>query len=148
MERTIEDLEQELKSEHDLHLRALADFDNYRRRIDRERSHFGKEALREFMIQLLDAVDDLDRLLAFAGDESSPFIDGVRAVHRKLLTLLEREGVRPFESVGQPFDPALHEVVATAPAGDQPLGTVVQEVRRGYRWNGDLLRAARVVVTA
>jgi len=148
MERTIEDLERELKTEHDLHLRALADFDNFRRRINRDREEIGKEGLREFMRSLLDAVDDLERLLDFAGDKSSPVIDAVRAVHRKVLDLLAKEGVHPIESVGKPFDPALHEVVMTAPAGEKPIGTIVQEVRRGYVWNAELLRSAQVVVAA
>jgi len=148
MERTVENLEQELKTEHDLYLRSLADFENYRRRIDRERSHFGKEALRDFLLSLLDAIDDLERLLNFVADESSPFIDGVRAVQRKLMNLLEREGVRPFESVGKPFDPSIHEAVSTAAADENTLGNVVQEVRRGYRWKDDVLRPARVVVAA
>ncbi|HYR43805.1 MAG TPA: nucleotide exchange factor GrpE, partial [Terriglobia bacterium] len=66
MERTVEILEQELKTEHDLYLRALADFENYRRRTDRERAQFGKEALRRFILPLLDVIDDLERLLNFA----------------------------------------------------------------------------------
>src|SRR5262245_37555415 len=148
MERTIESLEQELKTEHDLHLRALADFENYRRRVHREREHIGKETLAEFMRSLLDVVDDLERLLDFVGDETAPVIDAVRAVYRKIMDLLAREVVRPMEAVGKPFDPALHEVVATAPAGDKSLGTVVQEVRRGYTWDGDVLRTAQVVVAA
>jgi len=148
VERTLEDVEQELKTERDLHLRALADFDNFRRRVSRERDHIGKEALREFLHSLLDVVDDLERLLEFAGDETSPVIDAVRAVYRKLLDLFAKEGVRPMESVGRPFDPALHEVVATAAAGEKNLGTIVQEVRRGYLWNGELLRTAQVVVAA
>src|SRR5262245_56905346 len=145
-EKTIAALEQDLKSEHDLYLRALADFDNYRRRIDRERAQFGTEALRNFMIGLLDVVDDLERFLSSAEDERGPFLEGSRVVHQKLLTLLEKEGVRPFESSGKPFDPTLHEVTATIPAKDTAHGTIVQEVRRGYKFKDDLLRPARVVV--
>jgi molecular chaperone GrpE len=148
MERTIENLEQELKTEHDLHLRALADFENYRRRINREREQIGKEALGEFLSSLLDVVDDLERLLEFVGDETSPVIDPVRAVYRKTMNLLTREGVRPLEAVGKPFDPALHEVVGTAPAGENNVDTIVEEVRRGYTWKGDVLRTAQVVVAA
>src|SRR5262245_3282735 len=144
-EKTIETLEQDLKTEHGLYLRALADFDNYRRRIDRERNKFGTEALRDFMSELLDVVDDLERFLNFV-EETSPFIDGVRFVHQKLLSLLEKEGVRPFESVGKPFDPSLHEVVTTVPAEDTTEGTIVQEARRGYKFRDDILRPARVVV--
>jgi len=146
MERTIENLEQELRSEHDLYLRALADFDNYRRRIDRDRDHLGKEALRRFLLPLLDVVDDLERFLNLAQTEDSPFINGIRAVHEKFLRVLEAENVRPFESVGKPFDPTQHEAVGTVPANAHPPETVVQDVRRGYRWGDDLLRSARVVV--
>jgi len=146
MEPTIENLEQELKSEHDLYLRALADFDNYRRRTDRERAQFGREALRRFILPLLDVIDDLERLLTFAETETSPFVDRIRGVHRKLLKLLEVEGIRPFQSIGKPFEPALHEAVATEPAGEHPPGAIVQEVRRGYSWDDEVLRTASVVV--
>jgi molecular chaperone GrpE len=145
-EKTIEALEQDLKSEHGLHLRALADFDNYRRRIERERFQFGTEMLRSFLVGLLDVMDDLERFLDFVGEETSPFIDGIRVVYQKLISLLESVDVRPFESYGKPFDPSLHEVAGTQPAADKMEGTVVQEVRRGYRFKNDLLRPARVVV--
>jgi len=145
-EKTIETLEQDLKTEHGMYLRALADFDNYRRRIDRERAKLGTEVLRDFMRELLDVVDDLERFLNFVGEETSAFIDGVRFVHQKLLGLLEKEGVRPFKSVGKAFDPSLHEVVSTVPAEDTPEGTIVQEARRGYKFKDDILRPARVVV--
>jgi molecular chaperone GrpE len=149
MERTIESLEHELKSEHDLYLRALADFDNYRRRIDRERAQLGREALRRFILQLLDVVDDFERFLNIVESETSPFVNGMRVVHGKFLRVLEAEGVRPFHSVGKPFDPSRHEAAGTAPAGEYPPGTVVEEIRRGYRWGAsenELLRTARVVV--
>ena len=147
-EKTIEDLEQDLKSEHGLYLRALADFDNYRRRIDRERAQFGTESLRRFIVPLLDVVDDLERLLKSADEQANPFVDGARVVHQKLLSLLEKEGVRPFKAVGKQFDPALHEVAATSPADDQEQGAIVQELRPGYKFKDDLLRPARVVVAA
>ena len=147
MERTIENLEQELKSEHNLYLRALADFENYRRRIDRERALLGKESLRQFILPFLDIIDDLERFLKSVENENSPFIKGMRVAHGKFMKLLESQGVRPFQSVGERFDPALHEAVGTAAASDEyPEGTVVEEVRRGYRWGDDLLRSARVVV--
>jgi len=148
-EKTIETLEHDLKTEHALYLRALADFDNYRRRMDRERGELGQEAVREFMAGLLDVIDDLERFLESVGEEASQFIDGVRVVRQKLLALLERQGAHPFQSVGEPFDPKLHEVAATVPSSDKaPLGTVVRELRRGYKFRDDLLRPARVVVAA
>src|SRR5258708_7856369 len=99
MERTLENLEQELKTEHDLYLRALADFENYRRRTDRDRAHFGREGLRRFILPLLDIIDDLERLLNFADTQASPFTDQIRDVYQKLLKLLDIEGIRPFQSV-------------------------------------------------
>src|SRR4030095_6095494 len=78
MEPTIENLEQELRSEHDLYLRALADFENYRRRIEREREHLGKEALRRFLLPLLDVLDDFERFLNSVENDTSPFIDVMR----------------------------------------------------------------------
>src|SRR5262245_37693124 len=147
-EKTIETLERDLKSEHNLHLRALADFDNYRRRIERDRAQFGTELLRNFLASLLDVVDDLERFLNVVAEETSPFIDGIRVVHQKLLDLLEKEGVRPFETVGQPFDPSLHEIAGVQPVEGKPQGTIIQEVRRGYKFRDDLLRPARVIVAA
>ena len=80
MERTVEALEEELRSEHDLYLRALADFDNFRRRVDRERAHLGTEALRKFLLPLLDVIDDLERSLKAAETEKSPrFLQSARA---------------------------------------------------------------------
>jgi len=146
MERTVETLENELKSEHNLYLRALADFENYRRRIDRERAHLGKEALREFILPLLEVMDDLERFLKTVEKETSPFISGMRVMHGKFLKVLDAQGVRPFQSVGKNFDPSLHEAVGTAPAEMHPQGTVVEDLRRGYQWGDDLLRSARVVV--
>ena len=97
---------------------------------------------------MLDVVDDLERLLKSADEQANPFVDGARVVHQKLLSLLEKEGVRPFKAVGKQFDPALHEVAATSPADDQEQGAIVQELRPGYKFKDDLLRPARVVVAA
>ena len=146
MERTVENLEQELKTEHDLYLRALADFENYRRRIDRAREQLGKEGLRKFLLPLLDVIDDFERFLKAVENESSPFINGMRVVHSKLMQVLESEGVLPFKSISERFDPFMHEAVATATAGEYPLSTIVEEVRRGYKWGDEVLRTARVVV--
>ena len=146
MERTIENLEHEVKTEHDLYLRALADFENYRRRTDRERAYFGREALRRFVLPLLDIIDDLERLLNFAATSSSPLAEQIADLHKKLLKLLEVEGIRPFDSVGEPFDPARHEAVGTHPGSADTQGRVVHEVRRGYVWHDEILRTARVVV--
>ena len=147
MERTVEALEQELKSEHHLYLRALADFDNFRRRIDRERANLGKEALRNFLVPLLDVIDDLERSLKAAETEKSPLVDGVRAVRDKFLRVLDAEGVRPFQSVGQPFDPAKHEAMAQVESVEHPPNVVMNEIHRGYMFRDRLLRPTLVSVS-
>ncbi|HEX4999711.1 MAG TPA: nucleotide exchange factor GrpE [Terriglobia bacterium] len=146
MPKQVESLEEELRIEHDLYLRALADFANYRRRMERAQTEFGILARRELIIPLLDIVDDFERALGAEGAGENSFLEGMRAVHKKLTALLEKEGIHAFESVGEPFDPARHEATASAPAVDQAPGTVVQEIRRGYRQGDDVLRPARVIV--
>jgi molecular chaperone GrpE len=146
MPKEVESLEQELRAEHDLYLRALADFDNYRRRVERTQSELGTLAKRPFILSLLDVVDDFERALGTEMDTDDPFVAGMHSVYQKLITILEKEDVHSFDSVGKPFDPALQEATATIAADEQPPDTVVAEVRRGYLWGEDLLRTARVIV--
>jgi molecular chaperone GrpE len=142
----IERLKEEVRREHDMYLRALADFDNYRRRVDRERGSAARSGKREIILSLLELLDSFDRALQHMGDPVSAVSEGVHAIHRKLLALLEAQGVAPFESVGQPFDPSLHEAVSSVESDQYEPGVVADEVRRGYRWGDALLRAARVRV--
>ena len=97
------------------------------------------------MRDLLPVVDDFDRALA-AAPAGDPMRRGVELIHRRLLDTLKARGVDPFDSVGQIFDPAWHEGVATEPAAGRPDGLIVAELRRGYRMNGKLLRPAQVKV--
>ena len=142
----IERLREDLSAERDRTLRALADFKNYRRRIERDGNRIAEEGKRGMLLSLLDIIDDLEKALHSANDTRSPFVKGVRIIYQKLLTLLETYGVLPFNSVGTPFNHDLHEAVAmTKHKGSEP-GTVVDELRRGYLWNDELLRAAQVRV--
>ncbi|MCS6806429.1 MAG: nucleotide exchange factor GrpE [Acidobacteriota bacterium] len=140
-------LEQELEATRDQLLRTLADFDNYRRRMEREmdsRGHLGK---REVIIGLLNVMDSFDQAAAWACADQQ-VAQGIQAIHRQLLALLESHGVRPFDSVGQLFDPAWHEAVGrldAREAGVEP-GVIVKEFQKGYRWHDKLLRPARVQV--
>jgi len=130
----------------DRHLRLLAEFDNYRRRTAKEHAAARREGRRAALLPLLPVLDSLERALA-TGSTDRDFYDGVAATHRLFLAALREAGAEPIESVGQPFDPNLHEAVASVPAdGEVAPGTVVREVRRGW-WLGDeLLRPAQVVV--
>ena len=95
---------------------------------------------------MLDVLDGFDRALQHAGKDQSSLFDGLQAIHRKLLAILQAQGIAPFDSVGQTFDPALHEAIAAVAANGHPSGTIVEDVQRGYRWGDEVLRPARVRV--
>jgi molecular chaperone GrpE len=143
----IERLQEGISVERERTLRTLADFKNYRRRIEREGNKIAEEGNREIILPLLDILDDLEKALRFARDEENLSLKGVRIFYQKFLTLLETHGVLPFQSVGMPFDHNLHEAVAMTTAGGGTPGTVVDELRRGYLWHNELLRHAQVRVT-
>jgi molecular chaperone GrpE len=142
----VERLQSEVRREHDMYLRALADFENYRRRMERELAGAGRGGKRDVIVSLLDVLDTFDNALAHIETVPSALAEGVQAIHRKLLSSMERHGVIPFESVGHVFDPRFHEAVGSVPSEQHAPGTVVDEVRRGYVWGDELLRPARVRV--
>jgi molecular chaperone GrpE len=142
----VERLKEELAREHDMYLRALADYDNYRRRIERERATAARSGKREIILQLLEVLDGFDRALQHVDDAPSSVSEGLQLLHRKLLGLLEAQGVTPLQSLGETFNPELHDAIGTVKSEDVEPGTVADEVQRGYRWGDDLLRPARVRV--
>ena len=140
----------ELGELRDLYLRTLADFDNYRKRVDRERDEIGRAGKKDLLLGVLNIVDSFERAVASASapdDERDPFRAGVLAIYRQMQRLLDQNGVERFESIGQPFDPERHEAVGTVAARDSAEpGSVAEEERPGYLWHGRLLRPARVFV--
>ena len=142
----LEQLQEQLREAGDRHLRALADFKNYRRHAERESHNLVKAGKREILLPLLVVVDDVERSLQWTSDEARPLADGVRLIHQELLALLAKEGVRPFDSVGRRFTHELHEAVGVAKSAGVAPGSIVDEVRRGYMWNDELLRPAQVRV--
>jgi molecular chaperone GrpE len=146
-------LQRERDDLYDRLLRASAEFDNYRKRVERERRDLIDAAAADIVRDLLPVVDDFDRALAAPGAPSpNPSANndalrrGVELIHRRLLDVLRARGVEPFDSIGQIFDPVWHEAVATEPVGSHQDGEIVAELRRGYRLNGKLLRPAQVKV--
>ena len=129
-------------------LRLTAEFDNYRKRIDRERREATERAAEGVLGDLLPILDDLERALnADTADASADsYRRGVELIHKQILDLLTRRGVKPIETVGQPFDPNLHQSVASEAVPGVPDGEIVEEFRRGYRLGDRLLRAAMVKV--
>ena len=142
----IERLEQELSREHDLHLRALADFDNYRKRVQRERDSAAQAGKRQLVLALLDVMDDFERALAYANTAPESILTGARVIHKRLMDLLQAQGVVPYTSAAQPFDPALHEAVEVINTDQAMPGVVLNELSHGYRWGDEVLRPARVRV--
>jgi len=150
----IEFLERELdetraKAEEHLYnwQRSAADFANYKRRTDEERSMAGQFGNAILIGKFLTVLDDFDRALeSVPSDAQDPWIEGVRLVERKMRSVLESEGVTPIESVGQPFDPNLHEAVVHEPTADHPDNQVIGELQRGYRMHDRVLRPSLVRV--
>jgi molecular chaperone GrpE len=142
----IQQLKQELQREHEMYLRALADYDNYRRRTERERSTAARSGKREIILSLLDVLDGFDRALRHMGDAPLSVSEGLEALHRKFLGLLQAQGVTPMTAVGEVFNPELHDAIGLAESEEVAPGAVAEEVQRGYRWGDEVLRAARVRV--
>jgi molecular chaperone GrpE len=120
----------ELRQEHEMYIRALADFDNYRRRIDRERDAAARERSLGLMRSLLDVIDDLESALKDKDSRPETIPGYLQATYHRLLGVLQGQGAIPFESVGQPFDPARHEAAEEIESEQEP-GTVLNDLRRG-----------------
>jgi molecular chaperone GrpE len=146
LEPEVERLREELAQERERGLRTLADFDNYRRRVRRERADAELAGKRDIILALLDVSDDFDRALAHVGEAPDAVADGLRLIQQRLSRVLESDGVTPFQSKGRQFDPAVHEAMGVVESNEYESGTVYEEGRRGYLWNGELLRPARVTV--
>src|SRR5215470_5445365 len=148
----IKSIRDELVRERELRVRALADFDNYRKRVERERGAAERSGKRAIILALLDVMDDFDRALEHVDQSPDAVVEGLRAVHKRLADALKSQGVTPIESVGQQFDPMRHEAVGAIEAGASRAGIVLEpgavtdEMSRGYLWDGEVLRPARVYV--
>lgn len=136
----------ELEQERDRHLRTRADFENYRRRVERDRDVAARQAKRGLLLALVELADGFERALTHVDESPGSVVAGLHGMLRQLSSLLEAEGVKPFESVGLRFDPTRHEAMATVRGVGGAAGTVVDEAGRGYLWNDELLRPARVRV--
>lgn len=142
----IERLKEELQVQRDQNLYALADFQNYRRRVDRDNSKVADESKREMIISMLQILDDMEKAINSPKTSEQSILQGIRGIHKKFLLMLESYGVVPFESKGTSFNHNLHEAVAMVKHEDSDSGIIIDELRRGYLWNNGLLRAAQVSV--
>ena len=142
-------LRSELDAANDKYLRLYAEFDNYKRRVAKERIELMQSAGKEVIGNLLPVLDDLDRALkAFeTATEVAPIQEGVSLVTQKLKTILTNQGLKEMESIGKPFDADLQEAITNVPAPTDDLkGKVIDEIEKGYFLHDKVLRHAKVVV--
>jgi molecular chaperone GrpE len=138
-------LRQEIADLRDRSVRTLADFDNFRKRSERERQEQRRYALLEPLRELLTVADNLDLALSAQGS-AEDLKRGVEMIHRQMQELLRRFGAVEVPAVGQPFDPTVHEAVAREESAEVKAPTVVAELRRGYKMHDRLLRPSMVKV--
>ena len=132
---------------YDRLLRATAEFDNYRKRIERERRERADWAAADLIGEVLSVIDDFERALAVPSPpEAKVYRDGVELIHRQLLDVLKKRGVSAIDTRGRDFDPALHQAVAHDEVPGAREGEILDELRRGYRLGDRLLRPAMVRV--
>lgn len=129
------------------YLRAVAETDNVRKRAQRDVEAASRYAIERFAAELLEVRDSLELgIAAGASAEPARLVEGMEATLRLLNKAFEKSGLAVVDPAGQPFDPEFHEAMATQPSTDQPPGTVLAVVQKGYVLNGRLLRPARVLV--
>ena len=128
-------------------LRTAAEFDNYRKRVDRERRELSDFVAADVLTELLPILDNLERALqAPAGGDADAYRQGVEMIQRQVFDLLRKRGVKPIEAVGADFDPNYHQAVSHDISPDHREGEVIEELRRGYMLGERLLRPAMVKV--
>ena len=140
----------QLREERDRYLdqlqRARAEFANFRRRTERERDSQRTAIVRDVVQQILPVLDNLERAVRALAQKDPALADGVDMVRLQLMQVLAGLGLTEVDAVGHPFDPQVHDAIASVPTADYPEGAVVEVVEKGYRIDSELVRAAKVVV--
>ncbi len=152
VEDQIEAAKKEASEATERMLRLQADWDNYRRRTAAERLAEKERAAEKLVTNLLPVIDDIERAIEHAGvtegdTQFQQFVDGVSAVHAKMLGVLEKEGVEPIDPVGEPFEPLAHQAVGRVEDKDAFDETVAQVYQKGYKMGDKVIRTAMVTVT-
>lgn len=149
-EQKPQSLEVELKAVQDRYLRLAAEFENYKKRVQKDQAEYTRYAHERLLRELLPVLDNFQRALQHAQQSggTNGLIEGVELTCKQYLEVLSRFGVRPIPSVGQPFDPAVHQAVATVDPQGQAPNTIVEEYEKGYYLHDRVLRPAIVTVAA
>lgn len=131
-------------------VRAQADFDNFRRRTQKEKEELAKYASMKLITELVPVIDNFERAMATVpeGTESESFSKGIQMIFRQLESVLNNEGLTAMETVGQPFNPEFHQAIMQVESDEYEEGTVVEEVQKGYMLKDKVLRPAMVKVSS
>ena len=147
----VETLTREKAVLYDQVLRRQAEFENYRKRVDKEKTDYYQRMRAEVLLELLPVLDNFDRALASLasseGDRES-LHQGVELIHRQFSEALKKLGLQPVEAIGHMFDPHVHEAITVEPTDQHEENTIMEEFERGYRLGDRLLRPAKVKVAA
>lgn len=151
LEEQIRDAEEEAKNHYDKLLRVMAEFENFKKRMEREKSEHQQFSNKKVLADMLPVLDDFDRILEHIPKNHSADVDnlahGMELVRKNMLTALGKHGLHEVDALGVPFDPNVHEAVSTATAEDAKSDTVIELHRKGYLLGDRLLRAAMVTVS-
>jgi len=150
LQQQLEDARNENEQLKDKYLRSIAELDNYRKRVAREREQQNLRARIDIIRQLLPVADDFALALSHVPEEyeSLPWIEGLTLIYRKLETFLRNIGLEPISALGRPFDPRFHDALVSEANGDYPEGTVIGEIRKGYMLEDEIVRPTLVKVSA
>ena len=146
----LEHLKKEAREFKDKYLRVLAESENARKRLQKERQELIQYALQNVIIDFLNPIDHLENALNFTeqmSDEVKHWAFGFQMILTQFKDVLARNGVTPFTSVGKPFDPHFHEAIETIPTADHQPGIVLEETLRGYKMGDRVIRPSRVKVS-
>src|ERR1044072_2631389 len=145
-ESALDAIRREKEALQDRLLRTAAEFDNYRKRVERDRRDQADAAIADALSDFLPIIDDLERALNARGGEAEGFRRGIELIHQQMLELLRKRGVKPIEAIGTDFDPRYHQAVAHESSAGHRDGEVTEEYARGYMLGERLLRPAMVKV--
>jgi len=149
VEAKIKSLEAEVNQYKELMLRKAAEFENYKRRTENDQLNLLKYAAESVIVKILPTVDDLERSLSHMTDETDvqKIKEGVQLIYNKLVKTLDEQGVKKFESIGQPFDVEFHEALMQRADDSVPPHTVIDELETGYMYKDRVIRHAKVIVS-
>lgn len=140
--------DEKIEELNDRIMRNMAEFDNFRKRTEREKSQMFETGAADIIEKILPVIDDLERGFAAISEEerAASFAQGIEMVYKKLMTILTDLGVKPIEAIGKEFDPMYHNAVMQAPSDEYESGIVMQELQKGYMYKERIIRHSMVMV--